>query len=251
MCTLRHILIRWLILIPYFTIRIALVTTTAPLLYIPPSSPLSASTHSSSPLFILSILLIGQVGIERADLEDIWAKSDFITVHTPLTKETNNLIDDVTIAKCKHGVRIVNCARGASCRPFLFCLCREKSSIVYVATSHSSTLLHGYSHILPYIVKVKTKRQIRQIFFREIFSLERNFVSPEIFSPQRDHFGCVGTFSTHEIPHTAKMVPMGVKNLPEEKKSLWDRLQGQPPHFFPRFEKVSVHLSPSILFRLL
>ena len=30
-----------------------------------------------------------------------------------------------------------------------------------------------------------------------------------------------------------------------------DRLQGQPPHFFPRFEKVSVHLSPSILFRLL
>lgn len=54
-----------------------------------------------------------QVGIERVDLEDIWAKSDFITVHTPLTKETNNLIDDATIAKCKEGVRIVNCARGA------------------------------------------------------------------------------------------------------------------------------------------
>lgn len=53
-----------------------------------------------------------QVGIERADLEDIWAKSDFITVHTPLTKDTNNLIDDATIAKCKEGVRIVNCARG-------------------------------------------------------------------------------------------------------------------------------------------
>ena len=52
------------------------------------------------------------MGIERADLEDIWAKSDFITVHTPLTKETNNLIDDATIAKCKEGVRIVNCARG-------------------------------------------------------------------------------------------------------------------------------------------
>lgn len=32
------------------------------------------------------------VGIERADLEDIWAKSDFITVHTPLTPETSNLI---------------------------------------------------------------------------------------------------------------------------------------------------------------
>jgi D-isomer specific 2-hydroxyacid dehydrogenase, NAD binding domain len=54
-----------------------------------------------------------QVGIERAELDDIWAKSDFITVHTPLTKETKNLIDDATIAKCKEGVRIVNCARGA------------------------------------------------------------------------------------------------------------------------------------------
>ena len=32
------------------------------------------------------------MGIERAYLEDIWAKSDFITVHTPLTPETSNLI---------------------------------------------------------------------------------------------------------------------------------------------------------------
>eukprot|EP00596_Hydrurales_sp_CCMP1899_P002228 CAMPEP_0119039938 /NCGR_PEP_ID=MMETSP1177-20130426/9717_1 /TAXON_ID=2985 /ORGANISM="Ochromonas sp, Strain CCMP1899" /LENGTH=514 /DNA_ID=CAMNT_0007004491 /DNA_START=290 /DNA_END=1834 /DNA_ORIENTATION=- len=53
-----------------------------------------------------------EVGIERADLEDIWAKSDFITVHTPLTPETSNLIGDATLAKCKEGVRIVNCARG-------------------------------------------------------------------------------------------------------------------------------------------
>jgi D-3-phosphoglycerate dehydrogenase len=53
-----------------------------------------------------------EVHIQRADLEDIWAKSDFITVHTPLTPETSNLIGDATIAKCKNGVRIVNCARG-------------------------------------------------------------------------------------------------------------------------------------------
>ena len=53
-----------------------------------------------------------EVNIECADLEDIWAKSDFITVHTPLTPETSNLINDVTIDKCKKGVRIINCARG-------------------------------------------------------------------------------------------------------------------------------------------
>ena len=51
-------------------------------------------------------------GIKRADLDDIWAKSDFITVHTPLTPETSNLINDATIEKCKHGVRIINAARG-------------------------------------------------------------------------------------------------------------------------------------------
>jgi len=51
-------------------------------------------------------------GIKKADLADIWAKSDFITVHTPLTPETSNLLNDATIAKCKKGVRIINCARG-------------------------------------------------------------------------------------------------------------------------------------------
>ena len=42
-----------------------------------------------------------QVGIERGDLDDIWAKCDFITLHTPLTPETANLISDATIDKCK------------------------------------------------------------------------------------------------------------------------------------------------------
>jgi len=51
-------------------------------------------------------------GIKKAELADIWAKSDFITLHTPLTPETSNLVGDATIAKCKKGVRIINCARG-------------------------------------------------------------------------------------------------------------------------------------------
>ncbi len=50
--------------------------------------------------------------IKKVDLEEIWAKSDFITVHTPLTPETSNLLNDETIRKCKKGVRIINGARG-------------------------------------------------------------------------------------------------------------------------------------------
>ncbi len=52
------------------------------------------------------------LGVELADLPTIWQRSDFITVHTPKTKETANLINTATIAQMKDGVRIINCARG-------------------------------------------------------------------------------------------------------------------------------------------
>jgi len=52
------------------------------------------------------------LGIELADLETIYKRSDFITLHTPKTKETAGLINKDTIAKMKDGVRIINCARG-------------------------------------------------------------------------------------------------------------------------------------------
>lgn len=52
------------------------------------------------------------IGIELADLDTIYKRADFITIHTPKTKETANLINKDTIAKMKTGVRIINCARG-------------------------------------------------------------------------------------------------------------------------------------------
>ncbi len=52
------------------------------------------------------------LGIELADLPAIYRRSDFITIHTPKTKETANLINRNTIAQMKDSVRIINCARG-------------------------------------------------------------------------------------------------------------------------------------------
>jgi D-3-phosphoglycerate dehydrogenase len=52
------------------------------------------------------------LGVELADLATIWKRADFITVHTPKTKDTANLINKETIAQMKKGVRIINCARG-------------------------------------------------------------------------------------------------------------------------------------------
>ncbi len=52
------------------------------------------------------------LGIEKVSLDALFARADFITLHTPLTEATKNLIDAGAIAKMKRGVRLVNCARG-------------------------------------------------------------------------------------------------------------------------------------------
>ncbi|XP_076026144.1 D-3-phosphoglycerate dehydrogenase [Genypterus blacodes] len=51
-------------------------------------------------------------GVDQMDLEALWPQCDFITVHTPLMPSTVGLLNDETFAKCKKGVRVVNCARG-------------------------------------------------------------------------------------------------------------------------------------------
>src|SRR5262245_1862660 len=53
-----------------------------------------------------------KMNIEPVTLDELYARSDFITIHTPLTPETKNLINKDTMAKMKTGVRIINCARG-------------------------------------------------------------------------------------------------------------------------------------------
>ena len=52
------------------------------------------------------------LGAECVTLDEILARSDFISIHTPLTPETRHLINRETIAKMKKGVRLLNCARG-------------------------------------------------------------------------------------------------------------------------------------------
>jgi len=53
-----------------------------------------------------------QLGIEKVSLDDLFGRADFISMHTPLTENTKNIINADSIAKMKKGVRIVNCARG-------------------------------------------------------------------------------------------------------------------------------------------
>jgi D-3-phosphoglycerate dehydrogenase / 2-oxoglutarate reductase len=53
-----------------------------------------------------------ELGVEKADLDTILQRADFITLHTPLTDATRNILSREALAKAKKGVRIINCARG-------------------------------------------------------------------------------------------------------------------------------------------
>jgi D-3-phosphoglycerate dehydrogenase len=52
------------------------------------------------------------LGIEKVELDELLKRADFITLHTPLTDQTRNILSAANLAKTKNGVRIVNCARG-------------------------------------------------------------------------------------------------------------------------------------------
>jgi len=53
-----------------------------------------------------------ELGVEKVELEDLLKRADFITLHTPLTEKTKNIIDAKALTLTRKGVRIVNCARG-------------------------------------------------------------------------------------------------------------------------------------------
>ena len=60
----------------------------------------------------ISIEVIDQLGIKGVTLDDLLATADYITVHTPLTQETRDVLNAAAFAKMKKGVFVLNCARG-------------------------------------------------------------------------------------------------------------------------------------------
>ena len=53
-----------------------------------------------------------ELGVEKVELDELLRRSDFITLHTPMTDKTRGIINAEALAKTKKGVRIINCARG-------------------------------------------------------------------------------------------------------------------------------------------
>ncbi|MEE4205424.1 MAG: phosphoglycerate dehydrogenase [Erythrobacter sp.] len=53
-----------------------------------------------------------EMGVEKVDLDTLLSRADFVTLHTPLTDETRNILSRERLENAKKGIRIVNCARG-------------------------------------------------------------------------------------------------------------------------------------------
>ena len=53
-----------------------------------------------------------EIGVEKVELDELLARADVITLHTPLTDKTRNVLSAEALAKARKGVLIINCARG-------------------------------------------------------------------------------------------------------------------------------------------
>jgi D-3-phosphoglycerate dehydrogenase len=60
----------------------------------------------------LNVERAAEIGVEKVELEDLLKRADFITLHTPMTVQTKNILSAENLAKTKKGVRVINCARG-------------------------------------------------------------------------------------------------------------------------------------------
>ncbi len=52
------------------------------------------------------------LGVEKVELDELLRRADFVTLHTPLTERTRNVIDARALGLMKPGARLINCARG-------------------------------------------------------------------------------------------------------------------------------------------
>jgi D-3-phosphoglycerate dehydrogenase / 2-oxoglutarate reductase len=53
-----------------------------------------------------------KLGVEKVEIDQLFPRADFITLHAPITEQTRNIINAENLAKCKKGVYLINCARG-------------------------------------------------------------------------------------------------------------------------------------------
>src|SRR5215216_1753869 len=94
------------------------------------------------------------LGVEKVDLDDLLRRADFITLHTPLTERTRNIIDARALAAAKPGVRLINCARGGLVDEAALRAALDSGQVagaafdVFTSEPASSNVLFGHPNVI-------------------------------------------------------------------------------------------------------
>jgi D-3-phosphoglycerate dehydrogenase / 2-oxoglutarate reductase len=102
----------------------------------------------------LSVERAADLGIEKVELEDLLARADFISLHTPLTDRTRNVLSAENIARAKKGVRIINCARGGLIDEAALRAALDSGHVagaaidVFVNEPATENVLFGHPHVI-------------------------------------------------------------------------------------------------------
>ncbi|MBB4198699.1 phosphoglycerate dehydrogenase [Rhodoblastus sphagnicola] len=94
------------------------------------------------------------IGVEKVELADLLARADFITLHTPMTAQTKNILSAENLAKTKKGVRIINCARGGLVDEAALRAALDSGHVagaafdVFVEEPAKSNVLFGHPHMI-------------------------------------------------------------------------------------------------------
>jgi D-3-phosphoglycerate dehydrogenase len=95
-----------------------------------------------------------EIGVEKVELDDLFRRADFITLHTPLTDATRDIVDAQAIARMKPGVRIINCARGGLIREADLKAALDSGHVagaaldVFPVEPATSNILFGHPHVV-------------------------------------------------------------------------------------------------------
>ena len=95
-----------------------------------------------------------RLGIEKVDFDELLGRADFITIHTPLTDATRNIISADALNKTKKGVRIINCARGGLVDELALAAALDTGHVagaaldVFISEPATDNVLFGFDNVV-------------------------------------------------------------------------------------------------------
>src|SRR6201998_3909747 len=94
------------------------------------------------------------LGVEKVELDELWRRADFVTLHTPLTERTRNIVNAESLALMKKGVRLINCARGELVDEAALCAALKSVQVagaaidVFAEEPATASPLFGLPHVV-------------------------------------------------------------------------------------------------------